>query len=271
MEEGKAREFICEIGRRAYAREFAAANDGNLSFRLTDNEVLATPTLVCKGFMKPHELVKLDMSGTLLEGFMPPTSETKLHLGIYKERPDVKAVVHLHPPHATAFAIAGVPVDKCVLPEVEIFLGEVPIAEYRTPGTQDFFESIRPYIKDYSVMLLANHGVVTLGRDLQEAYWRMEITDAYCRMLILARQLGQVNKITLENMERLFDIKQRLGIPDRRMEKPGIDPCAINGTCGLTPPTGERSAAGKPPIDDASVAEIVRRVTDEVSRRLRGD
>jgi L-fuculose-phosphate aldolase len=221
--------------------------------------------------MKPHELVKLDMNGKLLEGFMPPTSETKLHLGIYKERSDVKAVVHLHPPHATAFAIAGVPVDKCVLPEVEIFLGEVPLAEYRTPGTQDFFESIRPYIAEYSVMLLANHGVVTLGRDLQEAYWRMEITDAYCRMLILARQLGQVNKITLENMERLFDIKERLGIPDRRFGRPDIDPCAINGTCA--PPgasTGTAPTSGESAVDPASVAEIVNRVTEEVSRRLRG-
>jgi L-fuculose-phosphate aldolase len=255
MDEREAREFICEVGRRAYVRQFVAANDGNISFRLSDNEVLATPTLVCKGFMKPHEMVKLDMDGNLLAGFMTPTSETRLHLGIYQERPDVKAVVHLHPPHATAFAIAGVPVDKCVLPEVEIFLGEVPIAEYRTPGTQDFFESIRPYLADYSVMLLANHGVVALGRDLQEAYWRLEIVDAYCRMLILARQLGQINKITLENMERLFDIKKRLGIPDRRMRQPEMDPCAIG-----TPP-GE-------PASESEVAEIVKRVTAEVVRRL---
>lgn len=257
MEEREAREFICEVGRRGYARQFAAANDGNISFRLSENEVLATPTLVCKGFMKPHEIVKLDMDGNLLAGFMAPTSETRLHLGIYKERPDVKAVVHLHPPHATAFAIAGVPVDKCVLPEVEIFLGEVPIAEYRTPGTEDFLESIRPYLPDYCVMLLANHGVVALGRDLQEAYWRMEIVDAYCRMLILARQLGQINKITLENMERLFDIKKRLGIPDRRMQEPGMDPCPIE-----TP--------GREPVDPARMAEIVKRVTEEVVRRLKG-
>jgi len=257
MDEREARDFICEIGRRAYARQFVAANDGNISFRLSENEVLATPTLVCKGFMKPHDIVKLDMEGNRIEGFMTPTSETKLHIGIYKERPDIRAVVHLHPPHATAFAISGVPVDKCVLPEVEIFLGEVPLAEYRTPGTQDFLDSIRPYLADYCVMLLANHGVVALGRDLQEAYWRMEIVDAYCRMLILARQLGQVNKITLENMERLFDIKKRLGIPDRRFREPGMDPCRIE-----TPP------ARAP--DAAEIQALVRRVTEEVVRRLGG-
>ena len=252
MNESEAREFMCEIGRRGYQRQFAAANDGNISYRLSENEVLATPTMVSKGAMRPHEIVKLDLEGKQVGGYMTPTSETLLHLGIYRNRPDVRAVVHFHPPHATAFAVTGVPLDKCVLPEVEIFLGEVPIAAYATPGTEDLFESIRPYVADHSVFLQGNHGVVAIGKNLEEAYWRMEIVEAYCRMLILARQLGNVNKITLENMEGLFDIKRRLGIPDPRMGNAGRDPCAV------TPPPSAQSG------DE----DLIRRVVGEVLKRF---
>src|ERR1700736_2874352 len=136
INEFKIKEQICEIGRRVYAKGFAAANDGNISYRLNEHEVMCSPTMVSKGFMKPEDVCKVDLEGRQAAGTRRRSSEILLHLAVYKNRPDVKAVVHCHPPHATAFAVAGVPIPKCVLPEVEGFLGEVPLAVCETPGTQ---------------------------------------------------------------------------------------------------------------------------------------
>src|SRR5881398_2579143 len=146
MNEYKLKDQICEIGRRIYAKGFAAANDGNITIRIGDNEVLCTPTMVSKGFLKPEDICKVDMEGKQLAGTRKRTSEVLLHLAIYKERPDVKACVHCHPPYATAFAVAHEPIPKCVLPEVEVFLGEVPISIYETPGDNRFASTVLPYV-----------------------------------------------------------------------------------------------------------------------------
>src|SRR4051794_21067838 len=196
INEYKLKEQICEIGRRVYERGFAAANDGNISIRLNDREVLCTPTMVSKGFMKPEDLCKVDYEGKQLAGTRKRSSEILLHLAVYKQRPDVMAVVHCHPPHATAFAVAHEPIPKCVLPEVEVFLGEVPVARYETPGTQKFAETIVPFLKDCNTIFLANHGPVTFAPALEKASFNPEIIAAYCRILILARQLGRVNYFT---------------------------------------------------------------------------
>ena len=193
MNEWKLREQMCEIGRRVYNKGFAAANDGNISYRLSEDRVLCTPTRVSKGFMKPDDLCIVDLDGNQLAGHRKRSSEILLHLSVYRHRPDVNAVVHCHPPHATAFAVAGVPVPNCVLPEVEVFLGEVPTSVYDTPGTQRFADTIAPLLKASNTIILANHGTVTFGPDLEKAYWNSEIIDAYCRILILSRQLGNVN------------------------------------------------------------------------------
>ena len=193
MNEHKLKEQICEIGRRLYAKGFAAANDGNITIRLNDREVLCTPTMVSKGFLKPEDICKVDYEGKQLAGIKKRTSEVLLHLAVYKARPDVMGVVHCHPPYATAFAVAQEPIPKCVLPEVEVFLGEVPIAEYETPGTQKFADCVLPYVRDCNTIILANHGTVTFGPDLEKAYFNTEIIDAYCKILILARQLGRIN------------------------------------------------------------------------------
>ena len=148
MNEFKLKEFICEIGRRVYAKGFAAANDGNISIRIAENEVLCTPTMVSKGFLKPEDICKVDYDGKQISGTRKRTSEVLLHLAVYKNRDDVNGVVHCHPPHATAFAVAHEPIPKCVLPEVEVFLGEVPIAKYATPGDQRLPNTIVPYVKD---------------------------------------------------------------------------------------------------------------------------
>src|SRR5499433_1348888 len=223
--EYKLKEQICEIGRRLYNRGFAAANDGNITIRLNDKEILCTPTMVSKGFMKPEDICKIDYTGKQLAGTRKRTSECLLHISVYKERPDVQAVVHCHPPYATAFAVAREPIPKCVLPEVEVFLGEVPMADYATPGTQQFAETILPYVKDCNTIILANHGTVTFGPDLEKAYFNTEIIDAYCRILILARQLGPVNYFSDQQTRELLDLKKRLGYDDPRLRCENCDLC----------------------------------------------
>src|SRR5438874_13140732 len=221
----KLKEQICEIGRRVYAKGFAAANDGNISIRLNDREILCSPTMMSKGFMKPEDLCKVDYEGKQLAGTRKRSSEILLHLAVYKNRPDVNAVVHCHPPHATAFAVAHEPIPKCVLPEVEVFLGEVPMAVYETPGTQKFADTIVPYVKDCNTIILVNHGTLTFGPDLEKAYFNTEIIDAYCNILILARQLGRVNYFDEQKGKELLDLKKRLGYDDVRFHYPDCSTC----------------------------------------------
>lgn len=216
MNEFKLKEQICEIGRRVYNKGFAAANDGNISVRLNDKEILCSPTMVSKGFMKPDDLCVVDYDGKQLRGTRKRSSEILLHLAVYKNNPAVNAVVHCHPPHATAFAVAHEPIPKCVLPEVEVFLGEVPIAIYETPGGQKFADTIIPFVKKCNTIILANHGTVTFGPDLEKAYWNSEIIDAYCKILILAKQLGRVNFMSEQQTGELMEFKKRLGYDDAR-------------------------------------------------------
>jgi L-fuculose-phosphate aldolase len=228
MNEWKFREQMCEIGRRVYNKGFAAANDGNISLRLGEDRVLCSPTRVSKGFMKPDDLCIVDMDGKQVSGKRKRSSEILLHLTIMKARDDVKSVVHCHPPHATAFAVAREPIPKCVLPEIEVFLGEVAISPYETPGGQSFADTVLPYVKDTETILLANHGTVTYGSDLEDAYFKTEIIDAYCRILILARQIGRVNYYTDEKAAELLKLKPKLGIPDPRLER-GLENCDLCG------------------------------------------
>ena len=203
------RQEICEIGRRIYARQFAAGNDGNISCRLSDDVVLCTPTLVCKGFMKPGDLCTVDMSGRQLSGKRPRTSEALLHLEIYKQDPAVRAVVHCHPPHATAFAVAREDIPSGILPEVEIFLGAIPRAAYETPGSPNFAETIRPFIAKANTVVLSNHGTVSWAATLERAYWQTEILDSYCRILILARQIGRVERLPDAKINELIELRER--------------------------------------------------------------
>lgn len=222
----KLKQEICEIGRRLYQKGFAAANDGNISYRLGPNEVLCTPTMICKGFLKPDDLCTVDLDGNQLSGRRKRTSEILLHLAIMKERPEVKSVVHCHPPHATAFAIAREPIPQCVLPEVEVFLGDVPITKYETPGGQKFADTVLPFVKKTNIMILANHGTVSFGESVEQAYWWTEILDAYCRMLMLARSLGRVTYFSESQERELLELKQKWGWPDARFD-PEMKNCDI--------------------------------------------
>ena len=228
MSEWKLREEMCEVGRRLYAKGFAAANDGNISFRMDENRVLCTPTRVSKGYMKPDDLCVVDMEGKQVAGNRKRSSEILLHLAIMKARPDIRSCVHCHPPHATAFAVAHEPIPKCTMPEFEVFLGEVAITPYETPGGQKFADTVLPYIKDTDTIILANHGTITAGADLMDAYFKTEIIDAYCRILILTRQLGRVNYYSDEKAAELIKLKPQLGIRDVRLER-GLENCDLCG------------------------------------------
>lgn len=281
MNEYKLKEQICDIGRRVYAKGFAAANDGNITIRLNENEVLCTPTMVSKGDLKPEDICKVDLEGNQLAGTKKRTSEVLLHLAVYKVRPDVKGVVHCHPPHATAFAVAREPIPKCILPEVEVFLGEVPMAVYETPGTQKFADTIVPYVKDCNTIILANHGTVTFGPDLQKAYWNSEIIDAYCKILLLAKQLGRINYFTEKEERELLDLKKRIGYDDPRF---GLENCDLCGNSvfdrgytdfvpqaqafkreDYTPRECSTNGKASPDFDG-----LVRLITDQVMTQLNG-
>jgi L-fuculose-phosphate aldolase len=263
IDEDKIREQICDIGRRVWQRGYVAANDGNFSVRVAENRFIATPTMLSKGFMTPDDLVVLDGEGRQIGGHRTPTSETKIHLDIYRKRPDVNAVVHAHPPYATAFAVAQLPVPKCVLPEVEIFLGEIPIAEYATPGTQSFADSIDPYIRDFNLFLLANHGALAIGEDLTQAYYRMEIVDQYCRILLYTRQLGDYRQITQDKMQDLFQLKERLGFRDRRLQPGG------NVSCGIPSPVTGGDTYANPLNEAESSSGLTERIRGIVQRVLK--
>ncbi len=210
--ERELRDEICAIGRRLYARGFAAGNDGNISCRLSETAVLCTPTLICKGFMQPDDLCLVDLAGRQLSGRRKPTSEILMHLAIYAADPQVRAVVHCHPPHATAFGVARVDLPTGILPEVEIFLGPVPRAEYATPGTPDFAATVRPYVGRANTVILSNHGTVSWGASVEQAYWRTEILDACCRIVLLARQLGPLTRLPEPQLDELRALRDRFGV-----------------------------------------------------------
>lgn len=258
LDEWRMREALCEIGRRVWQREYVAANDGNFSVRLTESVVLCTPTLMSKGFMQPQDLVLITMDGDHIHGQRRMTSEVRMHLAIYKNRPDVRSVIHVHPPNATAFAVARHPLPKCVLPEVEVFIGETPIVPYDTPGTQGFAESLLPFLKHHNVFLLTNHGAVTTGRDPFEAYYRMETIEQYCRILILAGHVGDWAYIEPRKVRDLFGIREKLGHAERRSACPDEEICqaGVPGECGLASGNGQREL----------VEQIVRQVLSRLEK-----
>jgi L-fuculose-phosphate aldolase len=203
---------LLTIGKRVYDRGYVASNDGNISARIDNNSVLLTPTGVSKGFMQPEDLIILDMDGNLLEGKKKPSSESNMHIQIYKTRPDVNSVCHAHPPYATAFAVDGIPLDKMVLPEAVIVLGVVPVVEYGTPSTDELYKSISKYILDYDAFLLANHGALTVGNSLVNAYHKMETLEHNAQIQFIARQLGKIRELDKKQLSRLFELRKKFGI-----------------------------------------------------------
>jgi L-fuculose-phosphate aldolase len=287
----KIKQDICDIGLRLYNKGFAAANDGNISVRIGENEVLCTPTMQSKGFLKPDDICTIDMTGKQIAGRKKRSSEALLHLEIYRQRSDIKSVVHCHPPHATAFAVAREPIPQCVLPEVEVFLGDVPITKYETPGGQAFADTIIPFVSKCNVMILANHGTVSFGEDVEKAYWWTEILDAYCRILMLARQLGHVSYLDQQKSQELLDLKNKWGFSDPRLteEYKNCDICANDIFRDSWAASGvERRAFAAPPampvaggqsnqptspgstMSSADQERLIQLITNQVMNQLSG-
>lgn len=208
QDERKIREEICEIGRRMYGRRMVAANDGNISVKLSDDTILCTPTGVSKGVMKPEQMCKIDLSGNVLEmaeGF-GPSSEVKMHLRVYQKRSDIKAVVHAHPIFATSFAVMGKALDVPIMPEVIVNFGKVPLAPYGTPSTSEIPDAIEPYLADYQAVLLESHGALTWAKDLETAYMKMESVEFYAELLYRTTQLGGPRELDAAKLERLYEV-----------------------------------------------------------------
>jgi L-fuculose-phosphate aldolase len=210
--EEQARADIVEVGRRLWERGYVASNDGNISVRLDDTRLITTPKNVSKGFMTPDMMVITDLDGRKIAGERDPSSELKMHLEVYRNRPDIRAVVHAHPPTATGFAVAGIPLDRAVLAEVITTLGSIPIAEYATPSTEELPAAVRKYVKAHDGLLLANHGALAMGGDVMSAYYRMETIEHFAKISLVARTLGREHVLSRDEVERLQGLRGMYGI-----------------------------------------------------------
>jgi L-fuculose-phosphate aldolase len=210
--EEQARADIVEVGRRLWDRGFVASNDGNISVRLDERRLITTPKSVSKGFMTPDMMVITDLDGKRLAGEREPSSELKMHLEVYRNRPDARAVVHAHPPTATGFAVAGIALDRAVLAEVITTLGSIPLAEYATPSTEELPAAVRKYVKAHDGMLLASHGALALAGDVMSAYYRMETIEHFAKISLVARTLGRENVLSRGEVDRLQGLRGMYGI-----------------------------------------------------------
>lgn len=219
--EKEQRERIVEIGRLVYQKGWVAANDGNITVRLGPDRMLATPTGISKGMMRPDDLIICDLEGKKLEGRRERTTEILMHTTIYAMRPDVQSVVHAHPPVATGFAVAGRSLNLALLPEVIIGLGCIPLAGYGLPGTPELTEELKPYIPSYDALLMANHGAVCYGEDLEKAFFKMETLEHFARITLVAELLGGPRVLPRTEVDKLFDSRSRYGIKSRAGVEPG--------------------------------------------------
>ncbi len=210
MDEQTARREIVRVGKLMYERSYVVSSDGNVSIRLDDGRVVATPTMTCKGRMSEDSLAVTDMEGKPLSD-KKASSELEMHLLIYRERSDVKAVCHAHPPHGTAFAVAGLAIDQPILSEVILTLGCVPLADYGTPSTTELTEAMRPLVKHHNALLMANHGAVAYGADLWQAFDRLETLEHTAKIAILSRILGGSKNLPADAIEKLINVREAAG------------------------------------------------------------
>ena len=214
MTEYEMKQQICEVGHLIWQLGFVAANDGNISMKIDDNTFLTTPTGTSKRILTPEMIIKMNANNEIVEcpeGYRP-SSEFKMHLRCYKERPDIGAVVHAHPPTATGFAIAHIPLDDYTMPEAIIFLGSVPIAPYATPGSQGVPDGVAPFLAEHDTILLMNHGALTVGKDITQAYYRMETLEHFAKVSLVARQLGGAKELSRENIDECCEIAKSFPI-----------------------------------------------------------
>jgi L-fuculose-phosphate aldolase len=264
------KERMCDIGRRLWQRDYTDGNGGNITIRVGDNLALCTPTLICKGFMTPAEMCLVDLDGKQLAGTRKRTSEAMTHFGIMKRQPAAKSCVHAHPPHATAFAIANVSIPYCLIPEAEVFLGKIGVAKYQTPGTPANADEVGEVGKNHQAVLMENHGVICWGKDVEDAYWKMENIDSYCRTIWIATGLGGgLHRFTGAQAKELINLRQKLGMPDPRAN---WKECELCDSADFRPgvvcaaPAKSEDAASEPP--DPQVEAIVAKITEQILKQL---
>ena len=264
------KEQICDAGKRMWQRAYVDGNGGNIAVRVAEGLALCTPTLVSKGFMKPEDLCLVDLEGNQKAGKKERTSEILMHLQIMKAQPRAKATVHCHPPHATAYAVAGIEPPTCMIPEIEVFVGKVPIAPYRTPGTPEMGKLVAELADHHNTILMGNHGAVSWSHlNVEDAYFKMEILEAYCRTVWVASQLGAPLKtISAAQLQDLLKIKQNLGIPDPRIGLKECELCDNNPwppVSACAPPPKTQSADASP---NAEAEALVQTITDQIMSEL---
>lgn len=202
---------IVKVGKLLYQKNYIASNDGNLSIRV-GNKIFITPTCMSKGFMSVNDIVEVDLEGKILRGYNKPTSEILMHLTVYQQRPDINAVCHAHPIYSTAFASTGKSLDKRVLPEVIISLDKIPLVKYGTPGTKNLSKNLLPFIKKYDAVLLQNHGVLTFGPDLMNAYFKMETVEHFAQICFLSSQIGKLKELPKSEIQKLIAQREKFGV-----------------------------------------------------------
>ena len=244
--EREYRDDICQIGSLVFQKGWVAANDGNITIRLDAERILATPTGVCKGMMQPDDLIIVDMKGNKISGRAQGTSEIAMHTTVYGLRPDVKAVVHAHPPVATGYATAGRELNLALLPEVVIGLGCVPLADYGLPGTPALTEPMLPLIPKYDALMMANHGAVCYGEDVFKAYFKMETLEHFARIQLVAELLGGPKVLPRTEVDKLLDSRTRYGVKAKSAGEPNcpvaaeeVGRASCGGTAVATPRTDE--------------------------------
>lgn len=268
VSEYEIKKQICDIGKRIYNRGMVAANDGNISVKLNDNEFLCTPTGVSKGFMTPEYICKVDADGNVIQanGKFRPSSEIKMHMRVYKKRPDVQSVVHAHPIYATSFAIAGIPLTQPIMPEAIIALGCVPIAEYGTPSTDEIPDAVEKYLPYFDAVLLENHGALTYSDSLLAAYHKMESVEFYAELLFKSKQLGGPKEFSEEQVKKLYEIRRKFGMtgkhpadlcPNAKDGKASCHTCGVK-SCGM--------AKGDSFGQEDLVAKITKMVMAELNK-----
>ncbi|MFT5123709.1 MAG: L-fuculose-phosphate aldolase [Candidatus Omnitrophota bacterium] len=261
------KERIVDIGQRIWKMTFVDGNGGNITVRVGDNLALCTPTLISKGFMQVSDICLVDLDGNQLAGERKRTSEALTHFGIMKRQPKAKACVHAHPPHATAYAVAGVVPPTCMIPEAEVFLGQIGYAEYRTPGTPENADIVGEAGVDHMSVLMENHGVICWGKDVEDAYWKMENTDSYCKTIWIASQLGgPLKTITQGQAKELIDLRGMLGMEDKRANWKECELCDNADFhpgvyCALP-------SQGSAPVNNDTEA-AVQQITDLIMERLK--
>ena len=258
---------IVNIGKMMYERRYIVAGDGNVSVRLDENLILATPTTLCKGMLSTDHIVKIDLDGNVLDGEYRPSSEIKMHIAAYKTRPDIRAVVHAHPPVSTGFAVAGIPLDQLILAEMVVNFGSIPLAPYHSPSTAELAESVADQVKCHDAVLMANHGVMTIGPDLYSSYHRLEMVEQFATISLVAHLLGKMQTFSPQQLQDLQAIRENSGIG---AENPYHKQCSFPGQstgCG-----GERrndaAARSSHPNEDPDMATLVKVVTDVVAQVL---